>query len=237
MSLITFIKKPVIKACDYICDYNRAMIMASVINKNLEKYKGVNKGKDVYIIGGGPSVKKFAHDKTDNDVYIGINRAFKDDRFDFDYLFAQDQFKEGFDEMLSYRGKECKKLLGIVTNDKSYRINEYCIQEDYERYVLACRRHKEIPVDISLEPFADLMGTVFSVLQFAVYTNPDRILLVGIDCNSEANIYNNGDNETYEYQLRGWEMMKEHLIKIGSYEKVFSINPVGLKGTFQVLNG
>lgn len=103
------IKRPVRKACDYICDYNRAMIMASSINRDLEKYKGINRGKDVYIVGGGPSVKDFPAQKKENDVYIGINRAFKDERFEFDYLFAQDQLPEGFDEFLGYRGKKCKK--------------------------------------------------------------------------------------------------------------------------------
>ena len=207
--------------------------MPSVINKDLEKYKGIYRGKNVYIVGGGPSVASFVHEKGENDIFIGINRTFKDERIEFDILFAQDQLPEGFDEFLSYRGSACKKFLAIIPSNVEYRIREYMIQGEYERYVLASRKLKTVPVDISIEPFADLMGTVFSALQFAVYTNPDNIYLVGIDC-SQGNVFN-GNNDNYRYQFEGWEIMKDALIYMGSYDNVTSINPVGLKGFFNDL--
>lgn len=224
--------KPARWFCDYICDYIKAMIMASVINIRLEKYKGINAGKSVYIIGGGPSVNDFKHTKTENDIYIGINRTFKDNRFELDYIFVQDQLPEGFDELLSYRGDDCTKFLAIIPSNEPIRIKEYAIQGEYERYVLASRRMKSVPIDISLEPFADLRGTVFSALQFAVYTNPENIYLVGIDCSSSNNVYNSNDDD-YRYQFEGWEIMKQALIEMSSYDKVTSINPVGLKGFFK----
>ena len=227
------IKMPVKKVCDYICDYNRAILMASVINKDLEKYKGIYRGKNVYIVGGGPSIASFDHEKGENDIFIGINRTFKYEGIEFDILFAQDQLSEGFDEFLSYRGSACKKFLAVIPSNVEYRIKEYKILGDYERYVLASRKLKTVPVDISIEPFADLMGTVFSALQFAVYTNPDNIYLVGIDC-SQGNAFN-GHNDNYSYQLEGWKIMKEALIYMDSYDKVTSINPVGLKGVFNDL--
>lgn len=225
------IKRPVQKACDYICDYNRALVMASVINKDLEKYKGINKGKNIFIFGGGPSIKNFIHEKEEEEIYIGVNRSYKDVRFEFDYLFAQDQLEEGFDEFLGYRGNMCKKFLAIIPSNESFRIKEYALQGEYERYVLASRRMKSVPIDISLEPFADLRGTVFSALQFAVYTNPHNIYLVGIDCSSSNNVYNTNDDD-YRYQLEGWKIMKNALIELGAYDRITSINPVGLKGFF-----
>ena len=228
--IMNSIKKPLRKVCDYICDYNRTMIMASVINKSLEKYKGINSGKNVYIIGGGPSVKKFSHKKTNIDVYMGINRAYKDNKFEFDYLFAQDQFPEGFDDFLKYRDEMCKKFLAIVP-DKASRIKEYTLQGKYERYVLASRKLKEVPLDITLEPFADLRGTVFSVIQFALYTNPQNIFLVGID-NTYGNLYNDVAND-YKHQDEGWKVIKNHLIDIGELDKITSINPVKLEGVFK----
>ena len=225
------LKAPAKRMCDYINDYTRAMIMASVVNKGLEKYKGIHRGKNVYIVGGGPSVKDFNHKKTKDDIYIGINRAFKDERLEFDFLFAQDQLPEGFDDFINYRGNDCKKMLAIIPSNESFRIKEYGIRGDYERYVLASRRMKEVPFDISIEPLADLRGTVFSVLQFAVYTNPRNIYLVGIDC-SQGNVYNN-NSDNYKYQFEGWEIIKKALIDLGSYDKVISVNPVGLKGYFK----
>ena len=207
--------------------------MASLINKKLEKYKGINQGKNVYIFGGGPSVNKFSHIKKPSDIYIGINRAFKDARLEFDYLFVQDQFPEGFDDFLKYRDQYCKKFLAIIPSNEIFRIKEYKIKGEYERYVLSSRRMKDVPVDISLEPFADLCGTVFSALQFAVYTNPDKIYLVGIDCSS-GNVYNN-NHDDYRYQFKSWDIMKQALKNMEAYEKVTSINPVGLKGYFRDL--
>lgn len=224
--------KPIRKICDYICDYNRAMSMASSINRKLAKYKGINCDKNVYIIGGGPSVKKFNYKKTSEDIMIGINRVFKDGRFEFDYLFVQDQLPEGFDDFLGYRGDDCIKFMAINPNSASYGIKDFKLRGEYERYVLASRMMKGVPSDITLEPFADLRGTVFSALQFAVYTNPKKIYLVGIDCSSEKNVYNSNDDD-YRYQLEGWKIMKKSLADMEMIERVVSINPVGLKNMFK----
>ena len=226
------IKVPMRKVVDSINDYNKAMIMASVINKELKKYKGINRGKDIYIVGGGPSVKNFEYEKKDSDVFIGINRAFKDERFEFDYLFVQDQLPEGFDDFLKYRGGECKKFMGIICQNVSFGIQDYKLQGEYERYVLASRVMKTVPIDITLEPFADLKGTAFSALQFAIYTDPQRIFLVGMDCDNRRNVYNKNEDD-YRYQFEGWEKMKIAMTDMGVCDRVYSINPVGLKGMFK----
>lgn len=216
----------------YICDYTRSLLFALSINRELEKYKGIYKGKDIYIIGGGPTVKKFEPKQSSNSIYIGINRAYKDERIHFDYLFAQDQLTEGLQEFLNYRGNECKKLLAIIPYNTYPRIKEYEVDGQYERYVLASRKLRPLPYDISIEPFADLQGTVFSAIQFAIYTNPEHIFLVGFDC-SAGNIYNKNTSDQYQYQLKGWKILKESLEKMGVVDKIISINPVGLKGMFQ----
>ena len=214
-----------------ICDYNRAMIMAMEINKSFQKYKGINYGKDVYIVGGGPTVSLFLPPESDKSVYIGINRAFKDERIQFDYLFAQDHLTEGFDDFINYRGQLCTKFLAVIPENIYFRIRDYEVRGEYERYVLASRRMEPLPYDISIEPVADLRGTVFSAIQFAVYTNPDHIYLVGFDC-SQGNIYNKDDKYKYDYQLAGWKMLKQSLNNMGALSKIVVINPVGLKGTF-----
>lgn len=213
-----------------ICEYNKAILLASEINKGIQKYKNINTGRDIYIIGGGPSVKNFKREKLQRDVYIGTNRGYKDQRFEFDYLFIQDRLPEGYDEFMNYRGDECTKFIGIIPYNTFFKLCETGIEGNYERYVLASRKLKDVPYDVSIEPFADLMGTVFSAVQFALYTNPDHIFLVGMDC-SQGN-ENNRTKDRYGYQIKGWKAIRKSVVARGLYDKLVSINPIGLKGFF-----
>jgi len=208
--------------------------LALQVNSRLEKYRNLFKGKDIYIVGGGPTAKYFSPFKnSDNEIYIGINRAFRDERYIFDYLFAQDQFVEGMDEFLAYRGDACTKMLAIIPYNVSYQILEPQLPNvDFiERYVLANRKMQEIPKNISTAPFADLQGTVFSAVQWALYTNPDHIYLVGFDCGN-GNLYH-GYNDNYDYQIQSWHRISEYLKVMRKNDCVISINPVGLKGLFK----
>ena len=71
----------------------RTYIMASQVNSKLEKYRGCFTDKNVVIIGGGPSLK-YLDTLPKNAIKIGINRAYQIKNIEFDYLFAQDHFRE-----------------------------------------------------------------------------------------------------------------------------------------------
>ena len=71
---------------------------------------------------------------------------------------------------------------------------------------------------------------MFSAVQFALFTNPDHIYLVGFDC-SEGNTYNKSSN-SYNYQLEGWHKIKDHIQLLKKDNLLISVNPIGLKGLF-----
>ena len=212
-------------------DSCRAEMMALSINKKLEIFKDASVGKSIYIVGGGPSVKYFMPE-AQNAVFIGVNRAYKNDRYKFDFLFAQDHFPEGMKDFLSYNGNNCKKMLGITGYDYDIEIHESEIHgENIFRYVLESKQMQRIPQNITIKPFADMRGTVFSAIQFALYMNPKQIFLVGFDCSAGGDIFTE-KNENYGYQFISWKKISKFIKENWPEIEIVSINPVGLKGMF-----
>ena len=206
-------------------------VLSYNINSYLINYRGIYKGKKICIVGCGPSIERFKNE-FNFDILIGINRAFYFKQFNFDFLFAQDQFKEGFDDFTSYRNESCKKFIAMITNDVDYKINNYSLSQiNGYRYVLDCIVMNKIHTEISYFPFADLKGTVFSALQFALYTCPSEIYLVGFDCDNTGN-YVSKDKTNYNFQFKSWKVIKKFIEINYPAIKIYSINPVGLKGLF-----
>jgi len=199
------------------------------------KYRGIYQGRDIVIVGCGPSVKDYHLNIKGDPVYISVNRAYKIPEIKFDYIFFQDQYAEGFDELAEYRGNNCQKFQAVITKPGC----DYIIAQDATtklnsiRYILSPIVNGPIPYDIAYEPFADLSGTVFSAMQFALYTNPRKIYLVGFDC-TDTNYFTNYPSK-YEYQTVIWGWMKDFAKHYYSSTEIISINPIGIKGMFRDL--
>ena len=211
----------------------QAFILAGLVNRNLEKYRGIYEGRDILIVGGGASLDKFQ--QINNTVNIGINRAFKIQNIDFDYLFAQDNFplREDIEAFISYKPETCKKMIGYMTKDAPfrYRQSDYARIKNREMFVINNIEMLECPHDITLEPLADLCGTVFTALQFALLTNPKRIILAGFDCNT-GHFFDEDKKLDLSWQLRSWLMFKEHVDRYYEQVEIISLNPINLKGLF-----
>ena len=194
------------------------------------KYRGIYRGRDIVIVGCGPSVKDYNLDIKGEPIYISVNRAFEISEIKFDYIFYQDKTIGAFEEIASYEGNNCKKFQAIITKPNS----DYLIPQDATtlvnplRYVLA--PDDNLPYDIAYEPFADLKGTIFSALQFALYTNPRRIYLVGFDCTNTNCFTNYPSDYTYQYPI--YERLKLYAERYYKTTEIISVNPIGLRGLF-----
>lgn len=212
----------------------RSHIMASKVNAGLEKYRAINSGKDILIVGSGPSLSFFT--PWDGTINVGINRAFLRSDIPFDFLFAQDKFPEDehMQGFIDYKGRNCKKFFGIHSVDVDYRVRTECISktENRELYILNNRRRTQFPFDITLEPFAYYAGTVFSAMQFILFTNPKRIFLAGFDCSS-GHAFKVSQSEDLSFQYSAWLKIKDFINTFYENVEVISINPVGLKGIFK----
>ena len=205
-------------------------IRAAVMNSNLAKYRGIYEGRDIVIVGGGPTVKYF--EAIQSAINISINRAFLLDNIKFDYIFTQDHIED--DWLEPYLKYDCKKFVGIIPREVPFKFDQWVINRiKPELYVMAYEPMGPMPWDVTMEPVADLYGTAFSAVQIALLTNPRRIYIVGMDC-SKGHAFDS--IETYDYsitQKASWLKIKEYL-EYGKYKtEIISVNPVGLKGMFK----
>ena len=221
-------------------EYTRSTVLAVKYNEHLKKYFGKYRSKDLVVIGCGHSLEDFI--PIDGAIYIGINRAFKCNKVKFDYIFASDQFPEGMDELKKYDPNEefCKKIITYIPysfNHKMHNNDLYDIK--HERIIYNSSLNVGMPWDISCEPFATYWrsSTTFNALQFALYTLPRRIYLVGFDC-TKGSMYREkptpvNPSDGYEYQKYGWGRFKEDTTAHYPEVEIISINPIGLKGMFR----
>ena len=220
---------------DNISTYN-------IHQKTFCHFKNINQGKDVVIVATGPTLQQFnPFDK--EAIYIGVNSAFLYEKIKLNYLFMQDYFavKKYILNSINYFPEYCIKFFGLTTEfDKS--INRV-IPESIAIKARALRYRTDwadIPYftprfayDISSQPLGCFGSIVFPAIQFALWTNPKRIYLVGCDCSSAGHF--NDKMPCYDLaELIGpWKQLKEFKNIYYPQIEIISINPVGLQGIFK----
>ncbi len=202
-----------------------------------EKYRNIYNNRDIVICGTGETLQDYK--PINNTVNIGINRAFRTKKIKFDYLFVQDLFPEGMDEFIKYRPNQCKKMFAMPSysrmrkNSSVHSVPLSVINRAKGEYFFMDSRNQfRFAFDPTVEPIGDFDFTAMVALQFALFTNPRRIYLVGMDCTNNF-FYGSGSN--HDYQKTIWHKFAE-FARINFPETEFiSVNPVGLKGLFKDL--
>ena len=223
--------------------------------KVFPKYKGINKGKTVVVVGTGPTFDYYEPIK--NAVHMGLNNALFRDDIKFDYFFVADyEDKEYFDRVFSI-GYDFKKFFGInyyKYNQKYGLIPDYLRERDgveayyvegYNYETKGQRYEKDrkfvFPIDLSVSPFKSYGTSLYCVFQFALWTHPNKIYLVGADCSGISHagkigykkINYNDISFDFRHYIRGWRKLKDFAEANYPDVEVISINPVGLKGIFK----
>ena len=204
------------------------------------KYKNCNAGKDVVILATGPTLADF--EPIDNAVYIGVNRAFQYNKVKLDYAFIFDNSfptSEYLEELNQYEGNKCKKFYGISSDYdlQNCTISESdAIKANAERFYLYPVKEKNmLTYNIATEAFYNSNSVVFPAIQFALWTNPKRIYLVG--CDTNLNGYYNATNTKNILKTdkiyKGWLKVRDFVKIFYPDTEIISINPVGLKGIFK----
>lgn len=232
---------------------SRLQSIAYLHQQTFAKYKGIYQGKDVVLIGGGPSVKNFI--PIDNCIYVGLNRACLLKNISFDYLFTID--KIGTDKIYSEFGNyNCVKFVGDQNLGPSFQIPESQIIQmtNVYRYKTDAGLYREshFTVDIATEPLGNFNTVSLQAMQFILYTNPRRVYLVGIDCSSAGHFDEKQGKKVEHYgrmqqrgenielmvkdYLRYWYQFKDFLNQYYPETEIVSVNPVGLRGLFTDLD-
>ncbi len=209
-------------------------------------YKNCNKGKDVVIIATGPSLNKYK--PLENVINIGLNKAFLRENIKLDYIFMQDYLavkgyieqitEPKYSDIVKFYGVTSELKFGNLFDTTPVIMPESVIERHgakkyflYSRYL---RNNKRFNCDIDKNWIQDCYSVAFSAMQFALFTNPKRIYIVGCDCSSGYFDGSKGNNLTA--LTRPWAELKRFAQIYYPETEIISVNPVGLRGLFKDLD-
>ena len=221
--------------------------------RTFSKYKNIHDGGYIVLLASGPTIKKYT--PIENAINIAVNGSFNFDKIDFDYYFTADYAaikKEVIHKIpLAKNLRKAKKFYGIFTPCPASMIipEEFAIRDEAERYYsfsscFDANGQTMIPyIDFALDLSSDFLinhGTVaHDAFQFALYTHPAKIYLVGCDCTANGHFYTNSDkqldctDDDMQVLILGWKKLAEFAKIHYPSTEVISVNPVGLKGVFK----
>ena len=228
--------------------------------KVFPQYKGINKGKTVVVIGTGPTFDYYM--PIPDAVHIGINNAVFRKDIMFDYIFMAD-FDNGreFFEKVYADSQGSVRFFGIHYTRKGALIPAYIREwEDVETFyiddyngdiygnIYEKSRKFVYPLDLSISPIKAYGTVMYCAFQFALWTHPDKIYIVGADCSGKVNAHASGlnyesvnyGNTNFDYNkfnyrrfIRPWRKLKDFAENYYPDIEIISLNPVGLKGIFK----
>jgi len=208
------------------------------------EYKNIHNGKEVVVLGSGPTLNKYIPIK--GAIHIGVNSVCTNKKIALDFYFTQDfgrqppRYSPYNNDIINLR---CKKFFGILANTPNGSMEppeSFCIQANATRYFVDMSPSKNLHFDIRFHPLMDFYTVVFPALHFALFTNPKRIYLVG--CDTSHTSYFTGEKlkgdieETriiLNSRINGFRRLKEFARIWYPEIEIISINPVNLKGLFR----
>lgn len=227
----------------------RELLYSTIVNiraaqihpKTFGPYKNKHKGQSIVLICGGPSVKEFT--PIENAVYAAVNNSCQYDKVKFDYIFLQELHENPAKNAAvnNYEYENCTKFYGIIPEKRLNGLYPSCRlipQSDIDKsniklFFLDDRIANNFAYDLTVEPIGDFGGTAFSAMQILLWTNPEKIYLVGADCDTSKNMfYNQKGNADYTYQIEWWKKFKIFTDDVYPKTEIISVNPKGLKGIF-----
>ncbi len=230
----------------------RLLAISHQHQKTFLGFKNCNVGRDVVMVGAGPTAKMFK--PIPNCLYLGLNSACMLPQVKYDYLFAID--KVGVDKIYhAFASAECIKFLGDQNFGPSFQIPETEISKmgDVRRYMTDAGLFgsSRCALHIESQPLGNFNSVSLQAMQFILYTNPRRIYIVGIDCSSlghfnDAQCSANEQNKRLKDRgqnlsewaietIKAWKSLKEFALEYYPDTEIISVNPVGLKGLFKDL--
>lgn len=205
---------------------------------SFSEFKGCHKGQTVAVIGTGLTMNFYTPVKSAS--HIGVNASFLRKDMKLDYYFLWHYVSEWCDKLKNYH---CVKFFGRnewlerIPGDGSDLFPEYVVEENEARRFFGGEPSREIYADISYYPLMGYYSVIFSAINFAIYTRPKRILLIGCDCAANGHFNDMAIQKTIETRqypmwIEGYKAIKAFVKWHYPDMEVISINPVGLKGMF-----
>lgn len=174
-------------------------MVAETHKKSFGKYKNCHKGQTVVVCASGPTLNKYKYNP--DFIHIGVNQLILQDRIKLDYFFQQDLIlksnkfiKDTANDTIDFSVSKkyidrlskvnCIKFLGqfMKIYPSSYPLPFGLFSdENYNNYYVSDTDNEKFCTDIRYKCLNGSRSTIFPALQFALFTNPKRILIVGAD--------------------------------------------------------
>lgn len=223
----------------------KTLVMNQVHRETFGEYKNKYCGKEVVILATGPSLNKYK--PIQNAIHIGMNKGFLQDIVPLDYYFTFDYhaIKDYIEQINDEKYKNVKKFYGISSEDlvdcreknrKDHVIPEsLALRHDAKRfYVYSYGTAKYVKTtfhhEIDRSWLTDASIAIIAA-QFALFTNPKRIYLVGCDC-SDSYFDETKAPKPMGFLVKHWKDFKDFASLYYPDTEIVSVNPVGLKGIF-----
>ncbi len=211
--------------------------------KVFSKYRHCHVGEDVVIVACGPSAR---HAPVIHGAkYLAVNRALFDQRYKFDYFFTMDMHSSkdcvelaatcgsknfvGNYMQLWLEGTSLERWTNVIPDVLMERMNP---ERFYMGYAV------DPFYDISILPLFDRGTIAHPALNFALWTNPRRIYLIGSDCSNAGYAEVGRKQPTISEKhhkdiIIGYHQLKKLRDYFCPNVEIISINPVELKGLFK----
>lgn len=208
-------------------------------------YKGIHQGQEVVVVGAGPTLNYYK--PIEGAIHIGVNGTYHCKNINLDYYFIQDFAAvqvHGTVSLSELKELNCKKFVGQyikkVGNAKMIApqyiadyigAKNYYVQDYLPGYV-----GNRFPLNIEFYPIIDNLSTIFAAIQFALYTHPKKIFIVGCDCSDLLGQHFDGTDGVpmyFDRVYKNWLLMKDHISAFYPDIEVVSVNPVGLVNLFE----
>ncbi len=198
------------------------------------EFKYCHQGRDIVVVATGPTMRYY--NSIPGAVHIGMNAAYKRQDIKLDYLFVTD-FANRHDFFSDLKEYDFIKFFGQYSPGiyrETFQVSEQMLRENHARKFFQGAPAEDIPLNIEYYPLMGFYTVAFQAIQFALYTNPRRIFLVGCDCTS-AGYYDGTKDNVGEFAswMRGYEKLKVFAARFYPETEIISVNPVGLKGYFR----
>ncbi|GAF89621.1 unnamed protein product [marine sediment metagenome] len=206
--------------------------MISEINKVFKPFKGIHSGETAILFATGPSLHSFIpmQEKTIN---FGVNKIIIKPDIELDYYFFGDNPYNYFDFIKAADIKK-QRFCHILRDGKTLK-NQITIEESRELGALSYEMTLGLPFqkDIAVHRLID-HSIVFACLQFMLYTEIQKIYLVGCDAGSVRSFTDQEFTPSpYHGLVEYWKEFKDFVAQEYSGTEIVSINPVNLGGLFR----
>lgn len=249
------IKEKIMSKFYHLAEIDRINVATAILHqKTFSQFKNCCKGKKMVVCAAGPTLNKYI--PIENAVHIAVNRSFLYDKVDFDYIFAQDWdgIKMVQSQLLNYRPNQCVKFLGSYQFQTPKEIPESfalacnALRFNMDYYIYGNGFDSKFVKDIDRMAIGGMPNVGISVMQLALYMNPCELYIVGCDMSGAhfANGNNNAaqiaaEKKELEFHwtkerdqlLAKWFEFKDFAALYYPMTKIYSVNPVGLRGVFE----